>query len=166
MAGAPVDPRRSSGRALDLACGTGAVTLWLAAGGMDVLAVDVSPAAIALLEAAAHAAGLADLVDGRVADLDLGLPDPGPFDIIVCQRFRDPQLYPAIAAALAPGGHACVTVLSAVDRDGPPGRFHAEPGELLDAFDDPELDVLAHAERDGTASIVIHRPDSDATLHR
>lgn len=158
LAGAPTDPRRRGGRALDLACGAGAVTLWLAAGGMDVLAVDVSPAAIALLDGAARSSGLSHHVDARVADLDRGLPDPGPFDIIVCQRFRDPQLYPAIAVALGPGGHGCVTVLSAVGRSDPPGRFHARPGELLDAFDDPQLEVLAHTEHDGIASIVIHRP--------
>jgi hypothetical protein len=43
-----------------------------------------------------------------------------------------------------------VTVLSEVGDE--PGRFRAGPGELLAAFGG--LDVLAHTERDGEASLV------------
>ncbi|WP_224390133.1 bifunctional 2-polyprenyl-6-hydroxyphenol methylase/3-demethylubiquinol 3-O-methyltransferase UbiG [Pseudonocardia sp. ICBG1293] len=117
----------SSGRALDLACGRGAVAVWLAGRGLDVVAVDVSPAALA--------AG-AELVTreqppGRVrwveADLDAGFPvEEGRYDVVVCQRFRDPALYPAMAAALAPGGLLAVTVLSEVGDAG--GAFRAAPG--------------------------------------
>ena len=156
--GAPADVRRAGGRALDLACGTGAVSLWLADGGMEVLAVDVSPRAIALLRRAAGDAGVSALVDARVGDLDAGLPDPGPFDVIVCQRFRDRRLYPAIVTALTPGGYGCVTVLTVVDRRDPQGRFRAPRRELLDAFAGSELTVLAHRAADGTASIVLRRP--------
>ena len=53
----------NGGRALDLACGTGAQSLWLAQRGLDVLSLDVSPRAIALLEAAATTAGLGDRID-------------------------------------------------------------------------------------------------------
>ena len=47
-----------SGRCLDIASGTGAVTLWLAQRGLDVIALDVSDVAIGRLEAAATASGL------------------------------------------------------------------------------------------------------------
>jgi SAM-dependent methyltransferase len=161
LTGAPADPRRPGGRALDVACGTGGTSLWLAAGGMRVVALDVSARAIELLRIASRRSGLQHLVDARVVDLDDGLPDDGPFDLIVCQRFRDVALYPLLAAVLAPGGVAAITVLSAVGRDpgdAPPGPFHAVPGELLDAFAPTGLDVRAHAEADGIASIVLHRP--------
>ena len=91
-------------------------------------------------------------------DLDDGLPAGlGRFDVIVCQRFRDPRLYGAIAVALQPGGIAIVTVLSAVGLDGEPGPFHAPAGELPAAFSSCSLDVLVDREADGLASVVARR---------
>jgi SAM-dependent methyltransferase len=148
----------TTGRALDIACGTGAQSLWLAERGLDVLALDVSPVAVELTGIAAHTHGCAERIDARVHDLDAGLPpDAAGASIVVCQRFRDPALYPLIAAALRPGGVAMVTVLSAVGLDGVPGEFHAPPGELERAFTADGFDVLAGAEADGLASIVVRR---------
>ncbi len=131
------------------------MAVWLAGRGLDVVAVDVSPAALA--------AG-AELVTreqppGRVrwveADLDAGFPvEEGRYDVVVCQRFRDPALYPAMAAALAPGGLLAVTVLSEVGDAG--GAFRAAPGELTAAFAD--LEVLAHGEGGGEAHLVARAP--------
>jgi SAM-dependent methyltransferase len=138
----------TAGRALDVACGRGAVALWLAGRGLAVDAVDVSPVG---LDAGARRAG--DLpVRWWLHDLDSGLPAGcvGPYDLVVVQRFRQPALYPALAAALAPGGLLVVTVLSEVDEG--PGPWRAAPGELRAAFAD--LDVLVHAEANGEASLV------------
>jgi SAM-dependent methyltransferase len=138
----------TSGRALDLACGRGAVALWLARRGLSVDAVDVSAVAI---EAAARTTG--DLpVRWWRHDLDTGLPPDlaSPCDVIVCQRFRDPALYPALITALAPDGLLAITVLSEVDEG--PGAWRARHGELLDAFG--RLDVLVHTEANGEASLV------------
>lgn len=73
---------------------------------------------------------------------------------MVCQRFRDPALYAALRSATAPGGLLVVTVLSEVDEG--PGSYRAPAGELLAAFG-PGMDVLAHVERDGEASIIARR---------
>jgi len=136
----------AGGRALDVACGRGAVARWLAARGFAVDAVDVSAVGLA--------AAAADDSDVRwwQRDLDDGLPAgcTGPYDVVVCQRFRDPHLYPALVAALAPGGLLVITVLSEVDDE--PGPFRARPGELRAAFGD--LDVLLYREGDGEASLV------------
>lgn len=144
------------GRALEVACGRGTVAVWLAVRGFAVDAVDVSPVALAAGTALAgrHA------VDGRVRwwqhDLDAGLPDgcAGPYDVVVCQRFRDPARYRQLADRLAPGGLLVVTVLSEVGEG--PGAFRAPAGELRAAFDG--LEVLAHTERDGEASLVARAP--------
>jgi 2-polyprenyl-3-methyl-5-hydroxy-6-metoxy-1,4-benzoquinol methylase len=135
-----------AGRALDVACGRGAVALWLARRGMAVDAVDVSGVALAA------AAAAEPHVRWWKHDLDEGLPSAcsGPYDVVVCQRFRDPALYPRLAAALAPGGLLAVTVLSEVDES--PGPYRAAPGELLAAF--AGLDVLVHAEAEGEATLV------------
>lgn len=147
-----------AGRAVDVACGSGATALWLAHRGLSVLALDVSPVATALVERGAAVAGLTDRVAARVVDLDDGLPaDAVAVDVIVCQRFRDPRLYPALGERLRPGGIGIVTVLSAVGLECDPGRFHAPAGELRTAFDRSDLEVLQHTEADGVASIVFRR---------
>jgi hypothetical protein len=140
-----------------VACGLGGQTLWLAGRGLHVVALDVSPVAIATVVESAAAAGLSGRVDARVTDLDAGLPpEPATVDVIVCQRFRQPALYPQFADRLRPGGIGLVTVLSEVGTDSP-GVFHAPPGELPAAFDRPDIDVLHHDERAGQASIVFRR---------
>lgn len=151
----------SSGRALDLACGTGAVGLWLAERGLDVVAIDVSPRAIGLVRRSAAELALDGRITARVVDLDDGIDEAtlaaAPFDVVVCQRFRDRRLYAPIVDLLAPGGLAVVTVLSSVGLDGEPGDFHAEPGELSSTFAVLDVEVLLDREADGLASIVVRR---------
>lgn len=137
-----------AGRALEVACGRGAVARWLAERGFGVDAVDLSGVGLAAL---AGAAGVRCVQH----DLDLGLPSScaGPYDVVVCQRFRDPALYPALVERLAAGGLLVVTVLSEVGDE--PGRFRAPAGELLSAFSG--LETLVHTERNGEASLVARR---------
>ncbi|ODT99072.1 MAG: methyltransferase type 12 [Pseudonocardia sp. SCN 72-86] len=157
-AGAPAPPDAlrgredllpAGGRALDVACGRGTVAAWLARRGFTVDAVDVSPVALA------SGAALERGVRWVLADLDAGLPAEcaGPYDVVVCQRFRDPRLYPSLAAVLAPGGLLVLTVLSEVDDE--PGPYRAVPGELAAAF--PGLDVAAHEEGNGSATLIARR---------
>lgn len=138
----------TTGRALDVACGRGTVAVWLAAHGLAVDAVDAATAGLALGRELAGTEGVT--VRWIEADLDDGLPVDGGYDVVVCQRFRDPALYPALAGALAPGGLLVVTVLSEVGDTG--GRFRAAPGELRAAFG--HLDVLVDQEGDGEAHLV------------
>lgn len=146
-----------SGAALDVACGTGSQALWLAERGLHVVALDMSPVAIATLTAAAVDLGLAGRIDARTFDLDAGLPpDPPTVDVIVCRRFRDPAFYPLFVKRLARGGIGVVTVLSQVGAD-TPGSHHAPAGELSAAFDRPGFDVLHDDERDGLATVMFRR---------
>ncbi|WP_040496528.1 class I SAM-dependent methyltransferase [Ilumatobacter nonamiensis] len=146
-----------AGRALDVACGAGAQTAWLAARGLEVVALDASPVAIDLTARTADAAGVRSRVEARVVDLDLGIPtDLGTFDVIVCQRFRAVDLYDSFVERLRPGGLAVVTVLSRTGADHP-GAFHAPSGELRTAFTRPDTDVLFHQETAGQESVVLRR---------
>jgi 2-polyprenyl-3-methyl-5-hydroxy-6-metoxy-1,4-benzoquinol methylase len=146
----------AGGRALDVACGRGGVAVWLAARGFVVDAVDVSEVALAAGAATAERHGVGERVRWWAHDLDAGLPAGcvGPYEAVVCQRFRDPALYPALSALLAPGGLLVLTVLSEVDEE--PGRFRAPRGELRAAFGG--LTVLDHRERDGEAVLLARRP--------
>ncbi|MEV1290600.1 methyltransferase domain-containing protein [Pseudonocardia sp. NPDC049635] len=147
-----------SGRALDVACGRGAVAVWLAGRGLDVVAVDVSPAGLAAGARLATAVAPPGRIRWVEADLDDGFPtEDGVYDVVVCQRFRAPALYPVLAAAVAPGGLLAITVRSEVGDSG--GRFRAAPGELVAAFGGPDgFDVLAHHEADGEAHLLARRP--------
>ena len=98
------------GRALDAGCGHGADTLWLAAHGWQVTAVDFSAAALAHGRSMAEAAGpeIAERIDWIEGDLASWTAKPGHFDLAVClyvhvagsveDRVR------RMADAVAPGG--------------------------------------------------------------
>ncbi|WP_026213447.1 class I SAM-dependent methyltransferase [Mycolicibacterium hassiacum] len=144
------------GRALDLACGSGEFSVWLARRGVDVVGVDISPTAIAQARELAAASGVSDRSRFEVVDLDTGLPAGPPADVIVCHLFRDPRLYTPIIERLAPGGLLAIAVLSVVGAA--PGRFRAAPGELTTAFG--ELQVIASGEGDGLAWLLGRRPGS------
>jgi SAM-dependent methyltransferase len=146
------------GTAVDIACGAGGQSMWLAALGFEVVALDVSPVAIELTRSAAEAHDLAGKIDARVVDLDDGLPaDLHGVAVVVCQRFRGRELYGPISDVLRPGGMAIVSVLSVVGVDGRPGEFHAPAGELVDAFTRADVEIVHHTEEHGLASIVVRR---------
>lgn len=90
----------TTGPALDVAAGRGRQARWLARRGLDVTAVDVSPVGLATMALGA----LAPTVQPCVADLSLDPLPAGPWDVICCVDFYLPTLFPALCAALAPGG--------------------------------------------------------------
>lgn len=150
----------TDGPALDLACGAGAQSLWMAARGLDVRALDVSQVAVDITARSAVRAGLT--IDAAVWDTDVGLPaDLDPLAMIVCQRYRARDLYLDFVERLRPGGVLILTVLSAVGLEGSPGPFHAPAGELTDAYrsatEAGAVDVLIDDERGGQASMVVRR---------
>ena len=151
--------RLERGRCLDVACGLGAQSLWAAQNGFDVVAVDASDVAITALNSAAVQLGVRDRIDSRVIDLDEGLPsDVGnSCSLVICQRFRDADLYEQLVYMLEPGGVLVITVLSQVGLDGEGGEFHAPPGELVDAFREFDVTIERHVELDGEATLVARR---------
>lgn len=136
-----------AGSALEVACGTGRAAVWLARRGLHVWGLDVSGVAITRARKSAVRHGVAERCRFDVADLDGGLPAGPPVDVVLCHRFRDPGLYPALAARLQPGGLLAICVLSEVGAS--PGRFRAVPGELRTQF--TGLRVIAEQEGDGEA---------------
>jgi SAM-dependent methyltransferase len=144
------------GRALDLGCGEGADTIWLARQGWRVTAVDIS--GIALDRAARHAAAadVADRIDWQRHDLGTSFP-AGVFDLVSAHFLHSPRDMPrekilrTAASAVAPGG-----VLLVVGHAGYPSWEHdphpdvhfPTPEEVLEALDlpDEQWEVLLREE--------------------
>ena len=105
----------TTGRALDIACGQGLATVWLAQRGLQVVGLDVSAVAIGQARELARHSGIDERCRFDVVDLDDGLPDGPPVDVILCHKFRDPRLDQAFIERLAPGGLLATAAL--------PGNF-------------------------------------------
>ena len=100
-----------AGQALDVACGRGRHALWLAAKGLVTVAIDRDPDAVRFIDDEARRLGVP--VTAAVVDLereDVGglegspLPSQGAFDVIVVVHYLHRPLFPALRAALRPGG--------------------------------------------------------------
>lgn len=138
-------PRIGSGKALDVACGTGRNALFLAEAGFDVTAVDISQVAVDRGRAEADRRGLHPT--WVVADLDDWRPEPGAFDVITVIRYRNPRLWPRLVSGLAPNGWVLVEhhLQTHLAVSGPSDEeFRLAPGELLEAFS--ELRVVFYSE--------------------
>jgi len=74
------------GRALDAGCGHGSETLWLAARGWRVTAVDFAATALAHARSTAEAVGpdVAGRIDWVEADLATWTPQRDAYDLVVC----------------------------------------------------------------------------------
>jgi SAM-dependent methyltransferase len=90
-------------RALDLACGRGQNGLWLAEQGYTVDLLDVSRVALTLARDEAGRRNLRSL-NFLSADLDTPDLDTGVYDLICVFRFLSRPLFPALRAAIRPGG--------------------------------------------------------------
>jgi SAM-dependent methyltransferase len=141
------------GFALDLACGRGAASVWLARLGLEVLGVDISRVALDRARGLAARFGVSGRCRFQLADLDLGLPSSPPAEVVLCHMFRDRRLYGPIMERLKGGGLLAMAVLSEVDAE--PGPFRAGPGELKSAFAD--LSVIADGEGDGRAWLLARK---------
>lgn len=124
---------RRPGRTLDLAAGGGRHTALLRELGHQVTAVDRDVSALS-------AAFVGDCgCSVRAVDLESGAPWTlgQDYDGIVVTNYLHRPLFPALAAALAPGGILIYeTFATGNDRFGEPSNpeFLLRPGELLAAF--------------------------------
>lgn len=126
----------SAGRALEIACGRGRNSLYLAERGFQVDAVDVSPVALAYGVNSAISQGLAVNWQCRnVLEGDVSLEPAAQYDLIVVIRFVAPKLLPKLVAALSVDGVLLIDShmrwSGSEDLVGPSGqRFRVKPGEL------------------------------------
>jgi SAM-dependent methyltransferase len=124
------------GKALDLACGSGRHSRWLAERGWDVTSVDVAPE-----------------WDGVVqADLERGefVIAPEAWDLIVCWRYWQENLMPAIARGVRPRGVAALAGKTT-------GRFATSLARYRAVFG--EWEELASGENEAFTFLIVRRAE-------
>jgi 2-polyprenyl-3-methyl-5-hydroxy-6-metoxy-1,4-benzoquinol methylase len=98
------------GFALDAGCGHGSDTLWLAARGWQVTAVDFSATALAHARSTAEAVGadVAERIDWVEGDLATWTPQPRHYDLVACLYVHVAgsveEMVRRMAEGVAPGG--------------------------------------------------------------
>ena len=102
------------GKALDLGCGEGADSVWLAERGWVVTAVDIAATAIARAESLAARRGIPDdRITWLIEDLSVWQPTD-TYDLVSACFLQSPIDFPRtevlqrVASAVAPGGHLLV----------------------------------------------------------
>lgn len=137
---------RSSGTALDLACGAGGNSLYLASLGFKVEAIDISDVVINWLKREVSAKHLS--ISPILADLeDLSL-DIGKYDVILNFNYLQRSLFPSIVKWLKPGGLLFFETMNVDHIDKLNNKFERsyllEKNELEEAFS--KLKIIAYKE--------------------
>jgi tellurite methyltransferase len=148
------------GRALDIACGNGRNSVWLAERGLDVVAIDLSAEALRLGRELAARRG--DSVSWLQADVETLQLDPNAYEIIVCINLLAPTLFPKLQRALRPNGWVVYETytLAQLQYDfGPRNPDHLlRPGELLAAFSNLRIAYYHEAvEARAVASVIAQK---------
>ncbi|HEY9189781.1 MAG TPA: methyltransferase domain-containing protein [Sulfurovum sp.] len=119
-------------QALDIACGMGRHSKYLASMGFEVDALDISGVALARLKGVAH-------VHPKEVDLDTYRLPKAQYDLIVCTYFLERRLFPQMIEALKPGGILLFeTFLDHPENERAPSNpaFMLQEGELESSFGD------------------------------
>jgi SAM-dependent methyltransferase len=131
------------GHALDLACGTGRNSLFLAENGWKVTAVDNSAVGVEIARKRAEEKSLN--IEFIVADLEKSefAIDPVDYDLICDFYYLQRDLFVKMKNGVRPGGMIISTIH--IHGDGEePGRFDLREGELRGFFSD--MDILHYRE--------------------
>jgi len=106
---------RGPGRALDLGAGTGRHSIWLAANGWSVVAVDSS--SVAMTELGRHVRETDATIRAVTAELTEWDADGETFDAIIAAFVYQPSVFARLVRSLAPGGILVAVVHEASDHD-------------------------------------------------
>jgi SAM-dependent methyltransferase len=133
-----IAPLLRIGRALDVACGSGRDTVYLASLGWDATGVDLLDDALARArDLSRRCAAAIRPPTWQLCDVEQPWPDAqlgGPFDLVTAFRFLHRPLVARLIEAVAPGGSLIYETFTTLhlERNEHPRRreFLLEPGEL------------------------------------
>lgn len=146
------------GRALDAGCGHGSNTLWLAARGWQVTAVDFSTVALTYARSSAAALGtdVAERVQWVEGDLATWTSPLGHYDLVACLYVHIPgsveEMVRRMAAGVAPGGTLLLVGHRPLDpATGAPtsaaGQVQVSVDAAVAALDPARWEILAAEDR-------------------
>ena len=130
-----------TGRALDVACGSGRNTVFLADQGYQVLGLDIADVALEQ----AKSKQCKGLVEFQAVDLEEDLPDIGTFDLIVLVRYVNLPLMQRFADYLNPNGALLIEQHlhwpdTELELSGPKNpNFRLDPGTLKSTFNSMQV---------------------------
>ena len=119
-------------KALDIACGNGRHSRYLASLGFEVDALDISSVAIEQLKGV-------DKINPLEVDFDNYILASNSYDIIVCTYFLERKLFPQMIKALKPNGILIIETFlddEANERKPSNPTFRLQDGELEEYFQD------------------------------
>jgi SAM-dependent methyltransferase len=125
-------------KALDIACGMGRHSKYLASVGFEVDAWDISTVAIDTLKGLAH-------IHPKEVDFDTCILPVEQYDLIICTFFLKRILFPKIKTALRPGAiFIYETFVYHPDNERTPSNksFLLEAGELEETFRQEAYEVI------------------------
>lgn len=133
--------------ALDIACGEGRNSIFLAGHGFRVTGIDISDVGLAKAECRAREEGVE--VEFVHADLELYQP-VGSFDLVLNFNFLLRRLIPLEVGLLNRGGLLLFDTILATPRLPEPANpdFFLQPGELPRLFSGYDGEILFHEETD------------------
>ncbi len=144
-------PEFTAGKALDVACGAGRNSIFLAQAGYRVDAIDISRQGLHRARQQAESQGLS--INWIEHDLDQAFRFDTDYDLIVVMWYVDLALITRLCGCLAPGGYLLCEEHLVTDQDviGPANpAYRVAPGALREAVSG--LEILLYEESIETAS--------------
>jgi len=137
--------------ALDLACGAGRHSLYLAKQGFKVFALDISEVALTAVDKLIEKEGVANQVTTAHSDLDEFAPEVALYDLIVMSNFLDRDLIKRACVGLKKDGLFFVETYmddpSNEKKDSNP-EFLLQKGELKQLFAPKNYELVLYEEFD------------------
>lgn len=130
-------------KALEIACGAGRNSIFLAENNFLVEALDISEVAINALKDKGY-----KNIDAKIVDLDNFIPKENSYDLIVMTNFLDRKLIPHLADALKKDALLIIETYMEDDENEKPSSnpdFLLKKGELKSFFND-NFEVLDYEE--------------------
>ncbi len=130
--------------ALDVACGSGRNSIFLANSGFNVTSVDISEVALDSLNEKNN-----PKIKTQLVDLDTHKFDENSYDLIIMTNFLDRKAIPKLVKALKKDGVLFIeTYMFHEENEKPPSNpdFLLKEGELKSFFDEKEVEILEYDE--------------------
>ena len=130
--------------ALDVACGSGRNSIFLANSGFNVTSVDISEVALDSLNEKNN-----PKIKTQLVDLDTHKFDENSYDLIIMTNFLDRKAIPKLVNALKKDGVLFIeTYMFHEENEKPPSNpdFLLKEGELKNFFDEKEVEIIEYDE--------------------